>query len=206
MVAELLRLNVRLTLNSLSRSPRRVARAVLESAVILAAVVALIVGALLLGEMDQAFARRVVIVAGSIVSVAAIAVPAFAARVEPLDRRALRGYGLRPWRVSITLVLISFAGPALLFIVPLAFLPLLVWSDSVPASRIIGVGVLLALQLVVSWRLGRAIGSVLNPRPRVRVIVSASHTTRTRTDERARVRSCAAGAEADRAELARRPR
>ena len=72
MVAELLRLNVRLTLNSLSRSPRRVARAVLESAVILAAVVALIVGALLLGEMDQAFARRVVIVAGSIVSVAAI--------------------------------------------------------------------------------------------------------------------------------------
>ena len=171
MVAELLRLNVRLTLNSLSRSPRRVARAVLESAVILAAVVALIVGALLLGEMDQAFARRVVIVAGSIVSVAAIAVPAFAARVEPLDRRALRGYGLRPWRVSITLVLISFAGPALLFIVPLAFLPLLVWSDSVPASRIIGVGVLLALQLVVSWRLGRAIGSVLNPRPRVRVIV-----------------------------------
>ncbi|WP_294181501.1 hypothetical protein [uncultured Schumannella sp.] len=171
MVAELLRLNLRLTANSLSRSPRRIARAVVETLVILAAVAALIVGAVLLGGMDQAFARRIVIVAGSIVSVAAFAVPAFAARVEPLDRRALRGYGFRPWRVSLTLVLISFVGPAALFIVPLGFLPLLVWGELASVPRVLGIGALLALQLVISWRLGRAVGSILNPRPRARLVV-----------------------------------
>lgn len=170
MVAELLRLNLRLTINSLSRSPRRILRAVVEALVILAGVVALVVGARLLGGMDLAFARRAVIVAGSIVSVAVIAVPMFAARVEAFDRRALRGYGLRPWRVSLALLLVSFAGPALLFIVPLGFLPLLVWDDPASAPRFVAVGALLALQLVISWRLGRALGSMLNPRPRVRLV------------------------------------
>lgn len=172
MVAELLRLNLRLGLNHVRSSPWIAIRAVVAALAVIAVLAALVAGAFQLRELDAALARRVVIVAGSALSLLVFLLPAAAAQPELLDRPALRGYGLRPSLVAGALLLTTLAGPALVLLVPFAALPLLVWGGDSAEAAIVA-AVLLALQLVLTWRIGRAVGAALRSHPRWRFATRA---------------------------------
>lgn len=174
MVAELLRLNVRLSVNELRRSPWSAIRAAAEILLALALVAGFAWAILELFELEAAVVRRVAIIGGSLLSFAVFALPAFAARAELLDRRAFRGYGIRPSSLAAALFLLSFASPTLLFIVPLGFLPLLVWTEPVSGGLAAAAVALLVIQLVLSWRLGRALGTALAANRRARWAVRAA--------------------------------
>lgn len=172
MIVELFRLNARLLRNRVFGSGRSGLRLVLEALLAVAVVVLLYVAAARLSAYDDALVSRVALVAGSALLLAVFLIPAIAARPELLDRRALRGYGFRPLVVALTTLPVALVGPLLPLLVALAILPLVVWS-----GRPIGVGegilvtVLLGLQLTLSWRLGRALGGVLETRRRPRLIL-----------------------------------
>jgi ABC-2 type transport system permease protein len=115
-VAQLLRLKLRLFANGFKR-PR--AQVLASGIALLAAVLVVLLIWLSAGplhEQDDRFVRRVVLIGGSVLSLAAFALPVMFVRRELIDPRALRGFHLRSWAIAIMILLMSLIGPLLLLI------------------------------------------------------------------------------------------
>ena len=175
MVAQLLRLKLRLFANGF----RRPLWAVIVSGVVLAIAIAVVLvittGATALHDQDDATVRKIVILTGSYLSLAAFLLPFMLVRRELLDPRALRGYRIRAGTVALTILVFSIVGPMLLM-APIAWAPTWAWRDA-EAVRIAQLAApILFLQGVLSVRLGVAAGAGLANRERwsrrVRAIVA----------------------------------
>lgn len=163
MVAELLRLKVRLLANGF-RIPRTAVWASVGILLAAATLVGIWVGMAALHELDEGTALRVIAVGGTVVSAAAFLGPFMVARSELLDPRALRGYIHRRSSLVGGLLLLSLVGPGIL-LVPLALAPLAYWKGAPEQSALL-VAPLIVLEGLLAARLGVAAGSALQHRPR----------------------------------------
>ncbi|CAN5337849.1 hypothetical protein BH09ACT4_BH09ACT4_00770 [soil metagenome] len=165
MVAQLLRLKLRLFANGFRRPLGHVILSGLGLAIAIAVVLVITAGANALRDADDDFVRRVVIITGSYLSLVAFLLPFMLVRRELLDPRGLRGFRIRWGTVAIVLLVMSIVGPALL-IAPIAWAPTLVWPEP-EALRIAQIAApILFLQGVLSVRLGVAAGAGLANRER----------------------------------------
>ena len=160
MVAQLLRLKLRLFANGFRRPLGYVILSGLGLAVAIATVLVVAVGAGMLHDLDDEFVRRVVINTGSFLSLAAFLLPFMLVRHELLDPRGLRGFRIRWGEVAIILLVFTLIGPALLT-AGIAWAPTWAWRDP-EAVRIAQLAApLLFLQGLLSIRLGVAAGAAL---------------------------------------------
>jgi ABC-2 type transport system permease protein len=164
-VAQLLRLKLRLFANGFRRPLWAVIVSGLGLAIAIAVVLVITTGASALHAEDDATVRRIVIITGSYLSLAAFLLPFMLVRRELLDPRALRGYRIRFGTVAISILVLSIIGPMLL-IAPIAWAPTWTWRDA-EAIRIAQLAApILFLQGVLSVRLGVAAGAALANRER----------------------------------------
>jgi ABC-2 type transport system permease protein len=175
-VAQLLRLKLRLFANGFRRPLWIVIVSGIGLAIAIAAVLVVTIGAGAVHEFDDDSARRIIIIVGSYLSLAAFVLPFMLVRHELLDPRALRGYRIRSATVAIVILVLSIVGP-LLLIAPIAWAPTWAWRDP-EAVRIAQLAApILFVQGVLSVRLGVAAGAALANRERwsrrVRVIGAA---------------------------------
>lgn len=162
MVAELLRLKVRLLANAF-RTPRGAAWA--GVGVVLAGVgVALLWGgATLAADLDAVTRDRVVALVGALVSLAAFFVPVVVSRTHIIPPRALRLFGLSPFTIGVAILVLTLVGPALVLL-PVALSPLLLWEG--PERELAALAVpLIVLEGMLAARVGAVIGAVLKFRP-----------------------------------------
>jgi ABC-2 type transport system permease protein len=162
-VAQLLRLKLRLFANGFRRPLGAIIVSGLGLAIAIAVVLVVTLGAGWLHGQDDAFVRRVVIIWGSYLTLAAFLLPFMLVRRELLDPRALRGYRFRSWTIAIVILVFSLIGPMLL-IAPIAWAPTWAWDD-LDAVQIAQIAApILFVQGVLSVRLGVAAGAGLENR------------------------------------------
>ena len=161
MVAQLLRLKLRLFANGFRRPAGQVILAGIGLGIAVLAVVAVALGAGALQAQDDAFVRRAVINVGAFFSLIAFLLPVMLVRSELLDPRGLRGFRI-PWPAIATILLVfTLVGPSLLIAV-IAWAPTWAW-DEPEAVRIAQLAApLLFLQGLLSIRLGVAAGAALS--------------------------------------------
>lgn len=173
MVAQLLRLKLRLFANGFRRPLWIVIVSGLGLAIAIATVLVIANSAAAMHDFDDRTVRRMVIIVGSYLSLAAFLLPFMIVRRELLDPRALRGHRFKSWAIAVTILVLSVVGPMLL-IAPIAWAPTWAWRDA-ESVRIAQIAApILFLQAVLSVRLGVAGGAALANRERwsrrVRVI------------------------------------
>lgn len=165
MVAQLLRLKLRLFANGFRRPLWVVVASGIGLAIAIAGVLVILIGATALREQDDDFVRRTVIIVGSYLSLAAFLLPFMLVRRELLDPRALRGYRIRFGTIAIVLLVLSVVGPMLL-IAPVAWASTAAWLDPESIRIAQWAAPLLFLQGLLSVRLGVAAGAALANRER----------------------------------------
>ena len=165
MVAQLLRLKLRLFANGFRRPLWAVVLSGLGLAVAVAGVLVIATGAGALHGLDDESVRRIVIIVGSYLSLVAFVLPFMLVRHELLDPRALRGYRIRSGTVAIVLLVLSIVGPMLL-IAPVAWAPTWAWRDPEAVRIAQWAAPILFLQGILSVRLGVAAGAALANRER----------------------------------------
>lgn len=162
MVAELLRLKVRLLANGF-----RIRRtAIWASSGIVLGVLAVLgawLGMATLRDLPEGTALRVIGLAGTWIPLAAFLGPLMVARSELLDPRALRGYIHHRSSLVGGLLLLTLVGPAA-FLIPLALAPVAYFEGTPEASTVL-VAPLLVLECLLAARLGVALGTALEHRP-----------------------------------------
>lgn len=165
MVAQLLRLKLRLFANGFRRPLGLVIVSGIGLAIAIAVVLLVAIGAGVLHDLDDDFRRRVIVNTGSFFSLAAFLLPFILVRRELLDPRGLRAFRFRSAVIAVTILVLSIVGP-LVLIAPIAWAPTWAWND--PESiRIAQIAApLLFVQGVVSVRLGVAAGAALANRER----------------------------------------
>lgn len=175
MVSQLLRLKLRLMANGFRRPAAQWIAGAVGLGVALVIVIAILAAVPFLHGQDDGFVRRVVIIGGSLLSLAAFLLPLMTSRSQLLDPQALRGYGFLSGIVALVLLMLSLAGP-LILAVPLALAPVGVWRDQAALITALLVAPLLLLQGLLSVRLGIAAGAALahSPSWRIRVRVIGS--------------------------------
>ncbi len=165
MVAQLLRLKLRLFANGFRRPLWVIVFSGIGLAVAIAVVLIITTGAAALHDLDDDSVRRIIIIIGSYLTLAAFVLPFMLVRHELLDPRGLRGYRFRSWTIAVTILVLSLIGPMLL-IAPIAWAPTWAWRDA-EAVRIAQLAApILFLQSVLSVRLGVAAGAALANRER----------------------------------------
>ncbi|MEQ1736544.1 MAG: hypothetical protein ABL886_09100, partial [Rhodoglobus sp.] len=160
MVAQLLRLKLRLFANGFRRPLWAIVLSGAGLAIAVAVVILVAVGATALHEQDDDLVRRTVIIVGSYLSLAAFLLPFMLVRHELLDPRALRGYRIRSGGIAIALLVFSLVGPMLL-IAPIAWAPTWAWRDPESIRIAQWAAPILFLQGLLSVRLGVAAGAAL---------------------------------------------
>ena len=161
MVAELLRLKVRLLANGF-RVPGTAVGAAIGIVLTGFALSALWVGASLATELDEQTRHRVMIVAGAMVSLGAFFVPVVLARSQLLNPRALRSFGWGPLSIGATVLLTTLIGPALV-LVPIALTPLFFLSGPSVGWAVLAVP-FIVIEGILAARLGVLVGAVLRYR------------------------------------------
>ena len=165
MVAQLLRLKLRLFANGFRRPLWILIFSGIGLAIAIAVVLIVTSGASALHDLDDDSVRRIVIIIGSYLSLAAFVLPFMLVRHELLDPRGLRGFRFRSWTIAVTILVLSLVGPMLL-IAPIAWAPTWAWRDD-EAVRIAQIAApILFLQGILSVRLGVAAGAALANRER----------------------------------------
>lgn len=162
MVAELLRLKLRLLVNAF-RVPGAAAWAALGVVLAGFGVVALWGGAVLANDLDALTRQRIVIVVGAMVSLGAFFVPVVVARTHVIHPRALRLFGVRGPSIAAAILLATLIGPALL-LVPIALSQLLLWPGPEAGLAVVTVP-LIVLEGILAARVGVVVGAVLKYRP-----------------------------------------
>lgn len=160
MVAQLLRLKLRLFANGFRRPVGLVVLSGIGLAIAIATVLGVCVGASVLHDMDDAFVRRTVINVGSFFSLAAFLLPFMLVRSELLDPRALRSFRIRWTSVATVLLVLSIIGPMLL-LAPIAWAPTWAWRDPEAVAIAQIAAPILFVQGLLSVRLGVAAGTAI---------------------------------------------
>lgn len=162
MVAELLRLKLRLLVNAF-RSPRAVVWAVIGFVLAAVLVAALWVGASLAAHLDATTLRRVVVIVGAMVSLAAFFLPVLVVRSHLIHPQTLRLFAMRPLGIIAAMLFTTLVGPVLLLI-PVALVPVQLWDGS---ARDVAWGAvpLIVLEGILAARLGALVGARLRRMP-----------------------------------------
>lgn len=170
MVAELLRLRLRILANGFRRPPIQVAAIVLGLLVAVGGIAAFWAGASWVSQFDDRFVMRATTTMGAWLSVSALLLPIMLVRRRVLSPRAFLGYPISSFGVVLTILVYGLIGPALLM-VPIALAPVIAWPDE--ASRDVAwvAAPLLFLQSVLMVQLARQVGVLLRRRPRLSVWV-----------------------------------
>ncbi|TXK17131.1 hypothetical protein [Homoserinibacter sp. GY 40078] len=166
MVAQLLRLRLRVLLNAFRRPPGQAfgLAVVLVLAVVGAAV--LWFAAPALTDTDGPFAISATVVIGSWLVLASLLLPLMLVRREDLPPRAFLGYPISSAAVCVALFVFLIVGPGIL-IVPIAFAPVRAWSDPLSVQMAWAAAPLLLLQGLLTMSLARRGGVALRRRPRL---------------------------------------
>ena len=165
MVAQLLRLKLRLFANGFRRPLGHVILSGIGLAIAVGVVLFVAIGAGVLHDVDDEFRRRVIINVGSFFSLAAFLIPFMLVRHELLDPRGLRAHRFRPSLIAITILVLSIVGPMVL-IAPIAWAPTWAWPDAESVRIAQLAAPLLFIQGLLSVRLGVAAGAALANRER----------------------------------------
>ncbi len=167
MVAELLRLRLRILANGFRRPPAQVAAIVVGLIVGVGGVVLFWQGAAwVAGLGDDDFAMRANTVVGSWLGLAALLVPLMAVRRVVLSPRAFLGYPIPPVAVGVTILAYSLIGPGILLL-PMALASVAAWPDETSRQIAWAAAPLLFLQTLLTIQLARQLGVVLRRHPRV---------------------------------------
>jgi ABC-2 type transport system permease protein len=164
-VAQLLRLKLRLFANGFRRPLGHVIVSGAGLALAVLVVLLVAVGAGALHDTDDEFRRRAIINVGSFFSLAAFLIPFMLVRRELLDPRGLRGFRFRSWTIAVTILVLSIVGPMVL-IAPIAWAPTWAWPDPESVRIAQFAAPLLFVQGLLSVRLGVAAGAALANRER----------------------------------------
>ncbi|QEO10477.1 hypothetical protein [Protaetiibacter larvae] len=157
MVAELLRLRLRILANGFRRPPAQLFALVLGLVVAFGGIVAAWWGAQWISRFDDAFVTRGITVVGSWLVLACFLVPAVAVRRSALSSRAFLGYGIPPIAVCLTLFAYAILGPGIL-LAPIAAAPVAAWTNTASVHLAWAAAPLLFLQGLISVKLGRQLG------------------------------------------------
>jgi ABC-2 type transport system permease protein len=161
-VAELLRLRLRLVANLFRGGAAGVVGRVLGIWVAGLLVVAVFVAIRLLAGSGVQFTARSIVGVGAFLSLAALVIPVLSARHELMPARAFIGFGIRRTLLIPVLAAFTLIGPAVL-VVPVLLAPLTVWRGP-DAALTVGCALLLLVQTLLSLRIGAAIGSAIRGR------------------------------------------
>jgi ABC-2 type transport system permease protein len=165
-VAELLRLRLRILANGFRRPPLQVVAIVLGLLVAIGGVAAVWAGAAWLSQFDDRFVMRVSATVGGWLSIGALMLPLMVVRRPVLSPRAFLGYPISPLGVCFTILLYGIIGPGIL-LVPMAFAPVIAWPDAASQQVAWAAAPLLFLQSLLVIRLARHIGMALRRHPRI---------------------------------------
>lgn len=166
MVAELLRLRLRILANELRRSPVRAVGVVIAWIAAIIGTWALLLGAEWLSQHSDIYVVRTSIAVGSWLALAAFLLPILVVRRAALDPRALLGYPLSPAAISVATFVLPLIGPTILLI-PLSLAPSIAWADEPSALPVAAaVAPLIVLLGMLLLDLGRQAGVAMRHRPR----------------------------------------
>ncbi|QNO38417.1 hypothetical protein H4J02_05255 [Protaetiibacter sp. SSC-01] len=167
MVAELLRLRLRILANGFRRPPLQVVAIVVGLLVAIVGVVLLWQGAAWVGSLqDDTFAMRANTVVGSWLTLAAILIPLMAVRRVVLSPRAFLGYPISSVGVGVTMLAYTLIGPGIL-LVPMALATVRAWPDASSVQVAWAAAPLLFLQTLLTIQLARELGVALRRHPRI---------------------------------------
>jgi ABC-2 type transport system permease protein len=169
-VAELLRLRVRLLVNAFRR-PAGVVFAIVLG--IIAAFIALGVawlGGLALHTQDDVYVGRMLVTVGTLLSLSAFLVPLAFTRSLSLHPQAFRIHGVRSGSIVMILLLFTLVGPLSLLAV-LAYIPVIAWPDEASRELALVLAPLIFLIAVLSVRLGELVGVSLRRHPHTSTLV-----------------------------------
>jgi len=166
-VAELLRLRLRILANGFRRPPLQVVAIVVGLVVAVVGVVLFWFGAeWVAAQEDDGFAMRANTAVGSWLMLAALLVPLMVVRRVVLSPRAFLGYPISTVGVGVTILAYSLIGPGIL-LVPIALASVLAWPDESSRQLAWAAAPLLFLQALLTIQLARQIGVVLRRHPRI---------------------------------------
>lgn len=168
MVAELLRLKLRLLLNAL-RERNSAAWTAIGLLLAGIGIAGLWAGSVVARSLDDVSRDRVVVIVGVMLSVGAFVLPLVVARAPSLDPRALTLFGMRTSGIAGAVLLTTLVGPALLF-VPIAIAPLFLWTGTAAVTATLAIP-LIVVEGVLAARLGVVVGSALRHHPAASVLV-----------------------------------
>lgn len=166
MVAELLRLRLRILANGFRRPPLQVVAIVIGLVVAIGGVVAFWAGAAWVSQFDDRYIMRATTTVGGWLSIAALMLPLMIVRRPVLSPRAFLGYPISALGVCVTILLYGIIGPGILLL-PMAFAPVAAWPDETSQQLAWAAAPLLFLQTLLVIRLARQLGMLLRRHPRV---------------------------------------
>lgn len=166
MVAELLRLRLRILANGFRRPPLQRVAIVVGMLVAIAGVFAFWAGAEWVSQFDDRFVMRATTTVGGWLSIAALLLPLMIVRRSVLSPRAFLGYPISPLAVCLTIMLYAIIGPGILLL-PMAFAPVVAWPDAASQQVAWAAAPLLFLQTLFVISLARPLGMLLRRHPRV---------------------------------------
>ncbi len=160
MVAELLRLRLRILANGFRRRPLQVAAIVFAILLGIAGVVAFWAGARWVSQFEDHFILAATTTVGAWLSIAALLVPIMVIRRPVLSARAFLGYPLSPFAVGLTMFAYALIGPGILLI-PMAIAPVEAWPHEASRQLAWAAAPLIFLQTLATIALARRIGMAL---------------------------------------------
>jgi ABC-2 type transport system permease protein len=167
-VAELLRLKVRLLRNGFRRPRSRIVGSAVLLAIAVLGLIALFQIASRVTVFDGSIVGQVVALGGAEFTLGILLVPVMFSRSQLIEPRVFLGYRIPSAPLAGMLLVLTFLGPALLLI-PAVLVPAVAlrnFPGAVPWAQ--AAAPLLVLQLLLLLRIGVAIGSWLRSRPRRR--------------------------------------
>lgn len=165
MVAELLRLRLRILANGFRRPPLQVVAIVVGLLLAFGGVFAFWAGASWVSQFDDRFVMRATTTVGAWLSIAALVLPVMFVRRPVLSPRAFLGYPISPVGVCFTILAYGLIGPAILML-PMAFATVVAWPDETSREVAWVAAPLLFLQSLFVVHLARHLGMLLRRHPR----------------------------------------
>lgn len=166
MVAELLRLRLRILANGFRRPPVQAGALVLGLLLALAGIAAFWAGASWVSQFDDRYVMRATTAVGTWLSIAALVLPLMFVRRTVLSPRAFLGYPISRVGVCFTMLAYGVLGPGILLL-PMAFAPVVAWPDEASREVAWAAAPLLFLQSLLIVHLARYLGTRLRRHPRI---------------------------------------
>ncbi|MCS0500573.1 hypothetical protein [Protaetiibacter mangrovi] len=166
MVAELLRLRLRILANGFRRPVPQVIAIVLGLLVAVAGVIGFWAGARWVSQFDDEFVQRATTTVGGWLMLAALLIPMMVVRRPVLSARAFLGYPIGSVTVALAFLAFAVVGPGLLLI-PMAIAPVVAWPDESSRQVAWAAAPLIFLQTLLTIQLARQLGMVLRRHPRI---------------------------------------